>query len=151
VQQYLNDNYAYLQRNTQEWRDLADAFTRAEIEALERTLERDRRDFSGRPSDPLLTSPEEEVITDGQLSASEGGRMFLSKALSAFHEERTAGGNSLAVKTMEEHLNAVRMFREFVEADIAVEAITRVSPPLCQGSCPPLYFSFNAQVGGIER
>lgn len=124
VQRYLNDNRLELQRDTPDWRKLAEALTRAEIEALERTLERDRGDFSGQPSDPLLTSPDPEPIS---AHAGVGGAhsLSLSEALDAFHGERTAGGNSLAPKTTAEHRNAVRMFNEFMGIDIAVSAITK--------------------------
>lgn len=124
VEQYIGANHLDLQRDTPEWRALADALTRSEIEALERTLERDRGDFSGRPSDPLLTAPDPEsgpVQTGGGRS----GGLTLTEALAAFHEERTAGGSTLAPKTMEEHRNAVRMFNEFMGADVAVGSISK--------------------------
>ncbi|WP_415184321.1 hypothetical protein [Phaeovulum sp.] len=73
----------------------------------------------------MLTAPEAELIATGLVGANEGHKISLSEALNAFHEERTAGGNSLAAKTMEEHRNAVRMFKEFIGADIAVAVITK--------------------------
>ncbi|QCO56297.1 site-specific integrase [Pseudorhodobacter turbinis] len=125
VQQYIKDNHYDVQPDTRAWRDLADAFARAEIEALERTLERDRGNFSGCASDPLLTAPATEPDINSPVDTLDGKSMLLSEALSAFHNERTAGGHSLAAKTMGEHRNAVRMFKEFIGADIAVDAITK--------------------------
>ncbi|WP_113913131.1 phage integrase SAM-like domain-containing protein [Roseovarius dicentrarchi] len=124
VKRYLDDNGLDVQRDTQVWRDLAEAMTRAEIEALERTLERDRGDFSGQPSDPLLTSPDPKPAS-AQTGIKGDQGLALSEALASFHDERTAGGSTLAPKTMEEHRNAVRMFNEFMEEDIAVAAITK--------------------------
>jgi len=124
VEQYIGANHLDLQRGTPEWRALADALTRSEIEALERTLERDRGDFSGRPSDPLLTAPDPE---SGPVQTGGGrpGGLTLTEALAAFHDERTAGGSTLAPKTMEEHRNAVRMFNEFMGTDVAVSSISK--------------------------
>lgn len=124
VEQYITEHGLSVQRGSPEWRGLADALTRAEIEALERTVERDRGDFSGQPSDPLLTAPDPEPL----YSPSHGGssqRMTLSEALAGFHAERTAGGATLAPKTMEEHRNAVRMFNEFLGSDRGVASITK--------------------------
>ncbi|MGJ8605738.1 MAG: hypothetical protein ACSHXH_16600, partial [Marivita sp.] len=41
-----------------QWIDLGFALMRAEIEALERTIERDAGDYGGQPQDPLLTELE---------------------------------------------------------------------------------------------
>ncbi|MFZ3584345.1 hypothetical protein ACOI1H_19600 [Loktanella sp. DJP18] len=42
------------QQGTPEWRDLARALCKSELEALARSTERDEADFSGTPTDPLL-------------------------------------------------------------------------------------------------
>ena len=47
VQEYITNQGPQVRLDTPEWRDLADALARAEIEALERPLERDRGEFSG--------------------------------------------------------------------------------------------------------
>lgn len=124
VRQYVAENSLDLLPGSPGWQDLANALLRAEIEALEHTLERDRGDYSGQPRDPLLTAldvepesnPAKPVVTHS---------ISLSDALSAFHKERTAGGNTLAPKTMAEHRNAVRMFSEFMGGEVAVRAITK--------------------------
>lgn len=107
-----------------DWHNLANALLRAEIEALEHTLERDRGDYSGQPRDPLLTAPDPEPEAAPSIPVA-GTGMTLSGALSAFHKERTAGGSTLAPKTMEEHRNAVRMFSEFMGGEVAVRLITK--------------------------
>ncbi|MCA0996296.1 tyrosine-type recombinase/integrase [Alloyangia pacifica] len=124
VQQYVDERKLDITPGSAEWRDLADALTRAEIEALERTIERDRGDYAGLPRDPLLTMPD-LLPNSSSAKAPEGAGMTLSEALSAFHKERTAGGSTLAPKTMEEHKNAVRMFNEFMGGEVAVRLITK--------------------------
>ena len=57
VEEYAVRNGVILARDSREWRELAYRFARAEIEALERTFEKDRGIFSGQPSDPILTPP----------------------------------------------------------------------------------------------
>lgn len=125
VEQYISDAGLSIRHGTQEWNDLADALTRAEIEALERTLERDRFDFSGTPGDPLLTSPDPLPFVMTQNKGKTSRAMSMTQALNSFHYERTAGGNTLAPKTMEEHRNAVRMFNEFMGGDVSVVDVTK--------------------------
>lgn len=123
VDAHIAANNLKIDAGSPAWRELAQALMRAEIEALERTLERDQANFSGRPEDPLLTAPDPtpQPLQNGTRSA--GPK--LSEALAGFHAERSAGGGTLAAKTMEEHRNAVRMFNEFVGADLGVTAITK--------------------------
>ena len=124
VHDYITNQGLQVRLDTPEWRDLADALTRAEIEALERTLERDRGEFSGQPKDPLLTALDPEPMP-GRPDVDRSKGLTLTQTLSAFHSERTAGSSTLAPKTMEEHRNAVRMFNEFMGTDIAVNAIMK--------------------------
>ena len=108
-----------------QWIDLGLALMRAEIEALERTIERDAGDYGGQPRDPLLTGPEVEPTQSVGYQGRAVSGMTLSGALQAFHKERTAGGSTLAAKTMEEHKNAVRMFNEFMRTDVPVRKISK--------------------------
>lgn len=124
VRQYIAENRLDLAPDSPGWHDLANALLRAEIEALEHTLKRDEGDYSGQPRDPLLTAPDIEPESNPMKPAVAHG-ISLSDALRAFHKERTAGGSTLAPKTMEEHRNAVRMFSEFMGGEVAVRAITK--------------------------
>lgn len=124
VRQYIAENRLDMAPGSPGWHDLANALLRAEIEALEHTLERDEGDYSGQPRDPLLTAPDIEPEHSPVKPAVAHG-ISLSDALSAFHKERTAGGSTLAPKTMEEHRNAVRMFSEFMGSEVALRAITK--------------------------
>lgn len=54
VDDYLSRNGLLVDRGTPDWISLARHMMRAEIEALERMLERDRGDYTGQPRDPLV-------------------------------------------------------------------------------------------------
>ena len=55
VEDFLQRHNLIAERGTRDYLDLARRIMRAEIEALERTVERDRGDYSGRPSDPIVS------------------------------------------------------------------------------------------------
>lgn len=54
VNDFINRNKLIVNKGSPEWVDLARKLMRAEIEALERTLERDNGDYSGTPKDPII-------------------------------------------------------------------------------------------------
>jgi integrase len=96
-----------------------------QLETLERAEERSKGHLKTTPSvHPLLTQPEPVPKTMAHNSVPAPGGLKLSEALTGFHKERTAGGGSLAKKTMDEHRNAVRMFCEFMGCDVALSAIS---------------------------
>lgn len=69
VETYLNRNRLMVDKGTPDWISLARHMMRAEIEALQRTLERDRGDYSGRPADPLVkpaTGSRREIAKPGE-------------------------------------------------------------------------------------
>ncbi|WP_411837036.1 site-specific integrase [Paracoccus sp. ME4] len=69
VDDYLSRNGLLVDRGTPDWISLARHMMRAEIEALERTLERDRGDYTGQPRDPLVTpatGPRRETAKPGE-------------------------------------------------------------------------------------
>lgn len=75
------------------------------------------------PKNPLLTVEEPAAPNEAPKDRSKGAT--LSAVLKAFHRERTAGGRTLAEKTMSEHKVAVRMFNEFMGAAVPARSITR--------------------------
>jgi integrase len=69
VNDYLHRNRLLVDQGTPDWISLAWHMMRGEIEALQRTLERDRGDYSGQPADPLVkpaTGPRREVAKPGE-------------------------------------------------------------------------------------
>lgn len=69
VDDYLRRNKLLVDRGTPDWISLARHMMRAEIEALQRTLERDRGNYTGQPADPLVkpaTGPRREAAKPGE-------------------------------------------------------------------------------------
>ena len=108
-----------------ERRDLLRTLAKVKLEALMRFEERDDGKVAiSAPSLPLLTQadPEPKVMTPG----ARGTGTTLSDVLTGFHKERSAGGQSLAPKTMDEHKTAIRMFEEFAGTVIPVKSVTKM-------------------------
>ncbi|WP_421695467.1 DUF6538 domain-containing protein [Aestuariivirga sp.] len=53
---YIAHHKLTVQPDTRDYRELAHRIARAEIDALKRTLERDKGDFTGTPTDPILSN-----------------------------------------------------------------------------------------------
>jgi integrase len=107
-------------------RELLRVLAEIQLEALERFEARDAGKIGSQETQhALLNIPDPEPMEmPGQRHTNSGG-MTLSDALDSFHRERTAGGSTLATKTMEEHKNAVRMFNEFMGGETSLKAITK--------------------------
>ncbi|MCB1334940.1 MAG: site-specific integrase, partial [Roseivivax sp.] len=105
-------------------RELLSALAEAQLDALARFEERDNGQIiTGTPTSPLLTEPDpkpKKLQPD-----TTGSGSTLNEVLKAFHNERNAGGASLAKATMNEHETGIRMFNEFMGRDVPVNAITR--------------------------
>nr|WP_299360379.1 DUF6538 domain-containing protein [uncultured Paracoccus sp.] len=61
VDEYLRVNRLFVERSTADWISLARHIMRAEIQALERSLERDQGAFTGQPRDPLVKGRRQAV------------------------------------------------------------------------------------------
>jgi integrase len=117
-----------LVKDTPAYRDACVAVLRARTEVVERQLERDKGDFSGKPSDPILVEEASPMLaTVKPLSTLGSARVLsehsvkpLSELVAMFHQERT-----VRPATAEEHRNAVRMWEEFIGEPKAVCEITR--------------------------
>ncbi|MCG6113425.1 MAG: site-specific integrase [Paracoccus sp.] len=69
VDDYLTRNRLLVDRGSLDWISLARHMMRAEIEALDRSLERDKGDYTGQPRDPLVkpaTGPRRETAKAGE-------------------------------------------------------------------------------------
>lgn len=107
-------------------RELLRSLAEIQLEALSRFEERDGGKVTAtEPKHPLLTSPDPVPPELPGTKKQASGGLTLTEALKAFHKERTAGGSTLAEKTMEEHRNAVRMFNEFMGEEMSVRSITK--------------------------
>ena len=95
-----------------------------QLEALARFADRDAGKVAlTAPAHDLLTAPDPQpkIMQPGTRPTG----TTLVDVLAAFHKERTAGGRSLAPRTMEEHHAAVRMFEEHMGGPVMVKAITK--------------------------
>ncbi|MDW5314079.1 DUF6538 domain-containing protein [Rhizobium sp. PL01] len=54
VDSFILKHRLLVDKGTDEYRDLCELITRSEIEGLERTVERDRGDYTGSPKDPIV-------------------------------------------------------------------------------------------------
>lgn len=54
VTDFITRNRLLVDLGSDEWRELSALMVRAEVEGLQRTLERDRGDFTGKPADPIV-------------------------------------------------------------------------------------------------
>ncbi|UXN61730.1 site-specific integrase [Phyllobacterium zundukense] len=69
VEDYAQRNRLLIDDAHPDWNDIARKMMRAEIQGLERTLERDRGDYSGTPKDPIVkpaTGTNREVAAPGE-------------------------------------------------------------------------------------
>ena len=104
VDSYLEENGLLVQRGTPDWISLARHMMRAEVEALQRTLERDKGDYSGQPSDALVKPATgqrrgaHEVAAPGE---------SIAEALAAFKAENP---NSVSKGRIEEACRDVGIF-----------------------------------------
>lgn len=64
INDYLDRRGLFADEGTAERKVLAKHMMRAEIEFLKRTIERDRGDYSGQPSDPIVKAPPPEATAE---------------------------------------------------------------------------------------
>ncbi len=114
-------------KGSAERRELLRVLAEVQLDAMAASEARD----AGKVTVPAPTSkqlqPQEEavVLPFGGSGRKHTGGASLSEVLEAFHRERTAGGRTLAQKTLNEHRVAVRMFEEFMGAPVTTQAITK--------------------------
>ena len=117
VDEYLNQNRLLVQRGTPDWISLARHMMRAEIEALQRTLERDRGDYTGQPADPLVkpaTGNRREVAKPGET---------IMEVFEIFARENK---NGVASDRLNQARRDIGTFVELVGASFPIDKITKV-------------------------
>ena len=119
VDEFLAKNQFLIGRSTPEWISLARHLMRAEIEALERTLERDAGDFSGQPRDPLIRPPIHPLSKVPQdASASE----TIGAALTVFRKENP---RNVSKSRMNEACRDIGIFIQTVGPSFDMASITK--------------------------
>jgi hypothetical protein len=94
VHQYRSTGNFTAEIGTPEWREAVRALAVAELESFARTAERDDGDFTGQPSNPLLTAKPEPVAASDPLALRILGpdsKKSLSEIVPDFVKERGAG------------------------------------------------------------
>ncbi|MGV2137386.1 DUF6538 domain-containing protein [Agrobacterium sp. 16-2014-1-2a] len=91
VDAYAEDNRLLMDAKDPDWKDTAQRMIRAEIEGLKRTLERDKGDYGGVPSDPIVTpatntarqaaAPGESIMELFELYAAENPKQITADTL----------------------------------------------------------------------
>lgn len=119
VDEYLRANRLFVDRSTPDWISLARHMMRAEIEALERSLERDQGDFTGEPRDRLVKPP--ALGRREQAEAAAPGESIL-EALDSFRKENS---RNVSQSSMEETCRDVGIFMETVGLGFPVAKITK--------------------------
>lgn len=119
VDEYLRQNRLFVERSTPDWISLARHMMRAEIDALQRSLERDLGDYTGLPRDPLVKPPtgdrraKEEVAAPGE---------SISEALEAFKKENP---RNVSKSRIDESSRDIGIFIQTIGPGFPVAKITK--------------------------
>ncbi|RWR32545.1 hypothetical protein D2T31_00745 [Sinirhodobacter populi] len=116
VNEYLKRNRVYVEPRTPDWISLARRMMRSEIEALQRTLERDKGDFTGQPADPLVKpaiGPRRETAKPGET---------LMEIFEVFASENPRG---VAKDRVDQSRRDIGTFVELVGSSFPIAKITK--------------------------
>lgn len=119
VDDYLHKNRLFVERSTPEWVSLARHMMRAEIDALERTLERDQGDYTGRPRDPLVKPPTLDRRAQAEVA---GAGESIMEVVAAFKNENP---RNVSKSRMDESCRDIGIFIETVGPNFPVAKITK--------------------------
>jgi integrase len=119
VDAYLQSNRLMVDQGSPEWVRLARDMMRAEIEALERTMERDVGDYAGQPRDGLVKAPALE--RRGQLDVAAPGESIM-EAVEAFKRENP---RNVSKSRIDESCRDIGIFIETVGPGFPVAKITK--------------------------
>lgn len=119
VEDYLRQNRLFVDRGTPDWISLARHMMRAEIEALQRTLERDQGDYTGQPRDPLV-----KPATAGRREAHEVAPPgeSIAEAVAAFKRENP---KNVSKSRIEEACRDIGIFMEVFGSGFPVAKISK--------------------------
>lgn len=119
VDDFLKRNGLYIDRSTPDWISLARHLMRAEIEALERSLERDLGDFTGQPRDPLVKPPTLDRRGLGEVAAPGES---IAEAVAAFRKENP---RNVSKSRIEEACRDISIFIDTVGPGFPVAKISK--------------------------
>lgn len=119
VDDYLRANRLFVERSTPDWISLARRMMRAEIDALERSLERDQGDFTGLPRDPLVKPPTLERRAQGEAAAP--GESIM-EAVAAFKKENP---RNVGKSRMDESCRDIGIFIETIGLSFPIAKVSK--------------------------
>lgn len=119
VDDYIKRNGLFVERSTPDWNSLARHLMRAEIEALERSLERDVGDFAGLPRDPLVKPPTLNRRGTGEAAAPGES---IAEAVAAFRKENP---RNVSKGRIEESCRDISIFIDTVGPGFPVANISK--------------------------
>lgn len=119
VDDYIQRNRLLVERSTPDWISLSRHLMRAEIEALERSLERDLGDFTGVARDPLVKPPTLEKRGTGEVAAPGES---IAEALAAFRKENP---RNVSKSRMDEACRDISIFMDTVGPSFALAKISK--------------------------
>lgn len=119
VDDYIKRNRLLVERSTPDWISLARHLMRAEIEALERSLERDLGDFTGQPRDPLVKPPTLDRRGAGEVAAPGES---IAEAVAAFRKENP---RNVSKSRIEESCRDISIFIDTIGPGFPVANISK--------------------------
>lgn len=119
VEDFLRRNGLFVGRSSPDWISLARHLMRAEVEALERSLERDLGDFTGQPRDPLVKPPTLERRGVGAVAAPGES---IAEAVAAFRKENP---RNVSKSRIEEACRDISIFIDTVGPGFPVANISK--------------------------
>ncbi|MBI1220664.1 MAG: tyrosine-type recombinase/integrase [Rhodobacteraceae bacterium] len=119
VDAFLHAHRIFVDRGTPDWISLARHMMRAEIEALQRSLERDKGDYGGQPRDSLVKPPTLERRPRTETAEAGEGIM---EVLEVFRNENP---RNVSNSRIEESVRDIKIFIETVGPGFPVAKITK--------------------------
>ncbi|CAD7026611.1 integrase [Pseudorhizobium endolithicum] len=116
VARFINDNRLIVGNDSPDYRELCTRFIRAEIEGLERTLERDQGNFAGAPKDPII----KPAVASVRERAAPGERIM---ELFAVYERENP--NQITPDTLKQARRDIGTFVELVGSNYPVHRIDK--------------------------
>lgn len=116
VEKFINDNRLIVDAGSDEHRELCNALLRAEIEALQRTLERDEGNYAGQPKDPIV-----KPASGIQAVTAEPGQSVMD----VFEHYATENPNQVKPDTLNQARRDIGLFVQFVGSTYPVSRIDK--------------------------
>lgn len=116
VSDFIARNRLLVEGGSDEWRELSALMIRAEVEGLQRTLERDLGDFTGKPADPIV-----KPVTGSAREAAAPGEAIME----IFDNYARENPNQIKPDTLAQARRDIGLFVEYVGSTFPVHRIDK--------------------------